>query len=357
VESPTNHRLTEKDVTIHVATPQPLQEPVINSSDPTVLDRQTLPGYWIRQEGKYDDESMGPMYTRYQPLGCPRDNWTTVFNSTCSEAMSLERFKPYKFIWNSRLLGLIETSTESNEKTQQMLRKRVAQYQGNDDVICLFGASHSRFLLGHLQPLTSIPVHHVYTQYSWQLGNPSINNKDPEAIASMVRMHVSHNATPALDGSTCTIIIVGMGAWDAGSSVPPTTIPAYEQNTYHTVLNIQTTYPTARIFLWNIHILVLGTHVWASCPAIDHRHAAFIDEYNGALQRIEMSFLRYSSIDNSSDSTLVSLLDLCGILHETFLIMKVLWVLQKHCMWRQSFLAYYHNIECISSSPKSMGSL
>jgi hypothetical protein len=259
------------------------------------LSGPDLPGYWTRRQ--VDDpmdnavSALAPLFTRFQPpYSCPKSGPYT--KEGCHFAMNLERFDPYHFVWNdhvissSTLNSINETHkpTSVNNRTHfdQHLKQRIREQQRRDDIVCLFGASHSRYLRDFLRLLTSTPVLYVDTKLARELG--TLRGSTTE-IAHQVRLHAEQKSN--LGNRNCTIALVGIGTWDAGfPESRPTPLDEYEPQMVRTLANVRLTYPAASVYAWSAHYHVLGTRLYQKCPLQDWRHPPLIDQYNASLQRI-----------------------------------------------------------------------
>lgn len=271
LECPQYHRLTAQNATIEVLNP---------TSAPT-LHSGVSQGYWTRhrdfekKEGSELQATSLPLYTRYQPTEC-RESMIE-----CNiDAISLSRFEPYEFFWNP------PESLESNDISErempsslrdsgfkERLTMHVRQHEQEGAAICLFGASHSRTLLQFMGQLTSIPITHVNTRFASHYADLG-----------------KFQAMATTKSLNCTIAVVGIGQWDGSwKKRNPTSVPVYERNMYYTLENVRTTYPSAQLFLWNVHYNALGNAMWDRCPAKEWRHPALVDQYNAALRRIVAS--------------------------------------------------------------------
>jgi hypothetical protein len=307
VENPMRHRLTAENTTIRVVAPQPSASTQHTASSPPDLfvserDERSSPGekagYWIHDEtgkiGPALNESIlsrtRPLYTRFQPSNCTGD-W-------CHEAESMTRYSPYHFRWNQNApwynngsatslaaIAVGMSGISNDESAERNLTSRVQAVDRSAEVICLFGASHSRVLARFMRPfIPSATVVHINVQFARDLAYTFDNESDSRIVA---QRHADRNSQPKIAGRGCSISLVGIGQWDAGwKDDQPTPVLPYERDLHRTVRHIEWTYPASKIFLWNIHYAPLGNRMWDRCPSGEWRHPAFIDEYNAALQRI-----------------------------------------------------------------------
>jgi hypothetical protein len=327
VEHPLYHRLTSHNVTIHITGSfddddddhdeeeasishgkNDTLSPVLSNrnmiNDPIgVLPLNNVPhGYWINRHTTHNTTS-AMLYTRYQPPMNATTNCLWGNSRQCHDAQNVNRFQPYQFFWNIPRENVMmmthsrpvrdKTNTIDDVYMKQHLRDYVFD---KEEVICLFGGSHSRVLRKHMISFISKPsaVVHVNTKFAHDIGN-IVGSTDTE-IAHQVRTHVKEVSNSGLGPKqqrsmsmtrNCSIGVVGIGAWDAGwPGGNPTPVVAYEDDMNNTMKNLQLTYPMARWYVWNIHYMPLGYRVWGHCPADEWRHPPFIDEYNAALQRI-----------------------------------------------------------------------
>jgi hypothetical protein len=133
------------------------------------------------------------------------------------------------------------------------------------------------------------PAYHIDTRFANEFGN--ITDTSREKISQRVQRQVHQLSLQKPFRGPCTIIVIGIGHWDAGFPHQyPTPIVHYETNMFHTVDHLHMAYPAARIYVWNVHPMSLGFALWDQCPSYDWRNPALIDQYNYALQRVVKKF-------------------------------------------------------------------
>jgi hypothetical protein len=117
----------------------------------------------------------------------------------------MARFARYHF----RLAGI--SGVSNDDCTERSLNSRIQEVARGDEVICVFGASHSRVLSKFMRPfIPSATVIHVNVGFARDLAFTT-----DSAIAFRVRFHADRNSKPKIAGRNYTISLVGIGQRDA----------------------------------------------------------------------------------------------------------------------------------------------
>lgn len=213
---PNQHRLTQDGVFINaMMTPPPPS---------TQHDTSNIIGYWWHHDGGVElNETLIPLYTRYQPQGCRSDS--TLYH--CSLASDLTRFDNYQFKFS--------TAQYDDDQLSTIL-------EGKIDKICIEGASHARMLRGHmaavLANLNSRGVHVAELDFANETRFAS------DFDEAKINFIIAKN---------CSKVIVTTGQWDAGwPNDRPTLFPEYEQILNKTIPLMLKMFTAANIQVYHV---------------------------------------------------------------------------------------------------------
>jgi len=247
VEDPWHHRLTVSPSTIDITNATQIQNDELGR------------GWWASSEIGEDtpSTSLDSLYTRVQPNGC-RENETKA----CLELTSLDRFIPYQFKWNT--------------KTKAALSKDKIELLPPGE-ICLFGASHSRYMRDHMNEYWLKNITHL--KASLRLARqPKL---EPHAIRSFVK--------------TCSKIVVGIGQWQAGYPYEqPTLYEDYRRQMETLVKNIvkvqkNNNTNNTDFYIRSMHYNPLGDMI-SACPPTDWRSPSVVEQYTNITKNLAATY-------------------------------------------------------------------
>jgi len=169
------------------------------------ISNSNVAGYWYNTQ---EELKHVPLYTRYQPQNCRSDEEKETIR--CAMPTNLTRFDAYGFQFSSK-----------NISTEILKDRLIGKEQEESHKLCVVGWSHSRVLLGYLNPILSkagVKTNWAKVKFARDF------NKD----------HVRY-----LISQQCTKVVIGLGQWDAGMPKGFTTFPRYEQSLVQAVTHLQ----------------------------------------------------------------------------------------------------------------------
>jgi hypothetical protein len=254
LENPSTHRITSDSAWIDVFHVVPQQKaglpPPPGDDHPTsaAATATAALGYW---KWSLDEKVPVPMFTRYQPKGCRAAD--TIQGAHCIETMTIDRFLPYRFVWNDDKYNSILHRDSSHEKIK----------------ICLIGLSHSREM--------KVTMNAV-------LQTSNISNIVVDNIDTKYPVEVSSGLVARIVGMNCTKTVVAVGQWPAGPR-PPILFPEYKRQMADVIRNFKNAKADIGFHLRSIHYNPLGD-TKSNCPPDDWRSPSTIDGYNDIIKNL-----------------------------------------------------------------------
>jgi hypothetical protein len=259
--SPTSWTLTARDATVRVAM------------------ATKAAGWWGATESS---GAVSGLVTRYQPQGC---RGAGDQSARCRDAMSLDRFEPYAWMWETPppILPVFPPNTHwTAEPSGPTIPCRFGDKGGGQQCpfskgrVCVLGASHGSVLVNALAAI-QIPAHFYPAEFAAHVAGGGSSRFG--AVTNFTQM------------KECKTTILTFGQWDAGKPGQP---PHYNEalgyptptveyvKAYEVLLDAleqRYGFDMSRVIVINTHYNPPGDLITA-CPPKDWRSIPVIDEYN-----------------------------------------------------------------------------